>query len=429
MNITVICDVLGEANNGTTVAALNLINSLKEKGHNVKVVCPDKEREGQQNFFVVPVRNCGFIINKILENNNVKLSKPDEKILTKAIKDADAVHIICPFVLGRRAIKIAQKFNIPVTAGFHCQAENFTAHIGFMKNGLVNKIVYNRFYNKVFKHCDAIHYPTQFICDQFENSIKKKTKGVVISNGVSEEFFEHKKEFCRSGEGEGKFRLVCTGRFSTEKAQHILIEAAGMSKYKDRLQIAFAGQGPKKKKLQKLAEKLKVDCTFNFYSREKLIELLCTADLYVHTSYAEIEAIACLEAIACGLVPVICDSDKSATKAFALDEHNLFTLGSPSSLAQKIDFWIENEALKKEYAQKYKTMITGLRKSVCMDKMEEMIFGVCRAKLREKIAQAEKIIQEKMETEPPVFVQAQTIDFEEKGEVEIQGEEAFKKAL
>lgn len=31
MKIAVICDVLGEPNNGTTLAALNLINSLKKK--------------------------------------------------------------------------------------------------------------------------------------------------------------------------------------------------------------------------------------------------------------------------------------------------------------------------------------------------------------------------------------------------------------
>lgn len=34
MNITIICDVLGEANNGTSLAAFNLIRHLKSKGHN-----------------------------------------------------------------------------------------------------------------------------------------------------------------------------------------------------------------------------------------------------------------------------------------------------------------------------------------------------------------------------------------------------------
>lgn len=37
MKITMICDVLGEANNGTTLAALNLITHLRSKGHDLTV--------------------------------------------------------------------------------------------------------------------------------------------------------------------------------------------------------------------------------------------------------------------------------------------------------------------------------------------------------------------------------------------------------
>ena len=32
MNITIVCDVLGEENNGTTLAAMNLIRALRGKG-------------------------------------------------------------------------------------------------------------------------------------------------------------------------------------------------------------------------------------------------------------------------------------------------------------------------------------------------------------------------------------------------------------
>lgn len=47
MRIVVVCDVLGAENNGTTVAAMNLIRSLRAKGHEVRVVCPDQTREGE----------------------------------------------------------------------------------------------------------------------------------------------------------------------------------------------------------------------------------------------------------------------------------------------------------------------------------------------------------------------------------------------
>lgn len=46
MTLTVVCDVLGRENNGTTIAAMNLIRSMRAKGHTVRVVCPDEAHLG-----------------------------------------------------------------------------------------------------------------------------------------------------------------------------------------------------------------------------------------------------------------------------------------------------------------------------------------------------------------------------------------------
>lgn len=46
MIVTVVSDVLGVENNGVTIAAMNLIRSLKEKGHTVRVLCPVWDRRG-----------------------------------------------------------------------------------------------------------------------------------------------------------------------------------------------------------------------------------------------------------------------------------------------------------------------------------------------------------------------------------------------
>ena len=60
MKIAIICDVLGKENNGTTVAAMNLIRSLKAKGHDVRVVCPDEDRRGAEGFYIVKKINFGI---------------------------------------------------------------------------------------------------------------------------------------------------------------------------------------------------------------------------------------------------------------------------------------------------------------------------------------------------------------------------------
>ncbi len=69
-------------------------------------------------------------------------------------------------------------------------------------------------------------------------------------------------------------------------------------------------------------------------SREELISALQFADLYVHPAEIEIEAISCLEAIACGKVLLISDSPKSATRGFALSDRNLFRCNDPEDFTE-----------------------------------------------------------------------------------------------
>ena len=106
MTIAVICDVLGKENNGTTIAAMNLIRSLREKGYDVRVVCSDPERAGQKDFYVVPTLNLGPL-NAYVAKNGVALANPDRNILTAALNGVDHVHVMMPFALGSAAARLA----------------------------------------------------------------------------------------------------------------------------------------------------------------------------------------------------------------------------------------------------------------------------------------------------------------------------------
>ena len=148
MNITIICDVLGEANNGTSLAAFNLIRHLKSKGHNVTVVAPDAPDE--EGFVSVPSLDLTFMLNWALRLNDVVLAKPDKQLLADAIRDADVVHLLVPLPLSVAAVKIAKEMDKPVTASFHCQAENVTAHFGLMDFSFANNATYEAFYKLVY---------------------------------------------------------------------------------------------------------------------------------------------------------------------------------------------------------------------------------------------------------------------------------------
>jgi len=369
--ITIVCDVLGKENNGTTIAAMNLIRSLKDKGHEVRVVCPDQDRKNSPGFFVVPVYNLG-ILNRYVAKNGVVLAKPDHRILLSAIKDADVVHLMTPFALSIAARKIAKKLNIPLTAGFHCQAENFTNHLFMMNCRLANLIAYKTFYHNIYRYCDCIHYPSQFICDLFEKTIRP-TNHYVISNGVNTCFKQL--QIKKPTEYDGRFVILFTGRYSKEKSHRVLIEAVSKSKYNNQIQLIFAGEGPLKTQLIEQSHKsLKHQPIFRFFTRSELIDVINYADLYVHPAEIEIEAIACLEAITCGLVPVIADSIRSATRNFALEKNNLFRTNDSSDLASKIDFWIEHPQERSQCSKQYLGYSSHFDHDYCMNQMEKMFF-------------------------------------------------------
>lgn len=377
MIITVVCDVLGEENNGTTIAAMNLIRSLKAKGHEVRVICPDQDKKNLPGYYIVKTINLGPL-NNYVKKNGVALAKADKKVIYEAIRDADAVHLMVPFSLSKATVKLAKKLNKPLTAGFHCQAENFTNHVFLMNSRFANILTYKYFYKKVYRYVDCIHYPSQFIRDTFEG-IVGKTNGVVISNGVSIEF--QKREVQRPEAFKDKFVILSVGRLSKEKQQRVLIEAVKKSKYRDKIQLIFAGAGPLREKLEKESEKLPLKPIFRFFNRQELINTINYSDLYVHPAEIEIEAIACLEAISCGLVPVISDSPRSATRYFALTENNLFACNDSVNLAQKIDYWLEHPEEKMAVSQAYLNYKNKFDHDACMDAMEKMILKNAEAKV------------------------------------------------
>lgn len=373
MKIVIICDILGEKNNGTTIASYNLINSLKAKGHEVTVVCCDQDKKEEDGFIIVDQLNLGPL-NKIIERNGITLPKTDKNIILEAFEGCDLVHVMLPFPMGITACKIAKKLGKPVTAGFHCQAELVSSHLGLMNVEFINKTIYKEFYNLIYQYCDAIHYPTEFICNTFEKLVGK-TNHYIISNGVNKDV--QCKTVVKPEKYKKKFIILTTGRLCKEKSHKVLLKAIAQSKYNEQIQLIMAGQGPLLGKIEKFSnKKLKNKPLIRYFTREEMIDLLNFSDLYVHPAEVELEGIACLEAVVCGLVPVVSDSKRSATKDFALTEHNIFKCNNASDLKNKIEYWIEHKEEKKDYKNKYINFGKKFDQESCMDLMEQMFEDV-----------------------------------------------------
>ena len=206
----------------------------------------------------------------------------------------------------------------------------------------------------------------------------------VIYNGIDPDFITAGQRKLSNSDGghtslsDGSLiTIVMVGRLSGEKRQDVIINAVPFSKYADRIQLVFAGKGPKYDEYVELGKQLKNPPQFVFLSKPELIDLLLHTDLYVHASDMESEAISCIEAFATGLVPVIANSEDSATPQFALDGRSLFAPGRPKDLARAIDWWFdhpdEKAKMEREYAEAAKNYDIDTSVRLCEQMFREAI--------------------------------------------------------
>lgn len=372
MKIALLADVFGQANNGTSVTALRLVENMRARGHKVIIISSDPAGEDRVQL---PVRNFG-ILNNYIKHNGVELAKPDCEIIKNAIADCDVVHILLPFKTGQVGAKICTEMKKPFTTAFHCQPENFSSHLHMQWCRPLNSMLYRRYRRVLYKRARFIHCPSAFIAGQL---VRHKYPGekLVISNGVSSAFKPAPAQ--KPAELKDNICILFTGRYVGEKRHDVLIKAIKYSKYADKIQLILAGGGPKQKRLEKLGRRLKNPPIMRLFKQAELAGVINYCDLYVHPSDFEIEAIACIEAFSCGLIPVIADSVNSATHQFALTPENKFKRGNPKSLARRIDYWLDNPEKKAGLAQKYIEFGKQFNIESCMDRMEKMFMDCIEA--------------------------------------------------
>lgn len=369
MIITLVIDSFADKSNGTSMTAFRFANALRERGHQVRVVAPYVQGEG---YYPIPERYIP-LVTEISRKQHMIFGKPVEKTLREAFKGADIVHLFLPFKLEIRAIKVAKEMNIPYMGAFHLQPEHITYNVGLESWGFLNRFIFWLFKFRFYRHIFHIHCPSALI----EREIVKngyEGKKYVISNGFDKLYSPPVSKPL----SDGFIHIAMVGRYSNEKRQDVLIEAIKISKYASKIKLHLKGIGPTQKRLKKMAETLENEVDFGFAQPQDLLKILHMTDIYVHTADVEGEAIACLEAISCSVVPIISNSRISATGQFALDDRSLFEAGSPKDLALKIDYWIENPDERERMGKLYAQSASNYTLESSIKKAEEMYLEVIK---------------------------------------------------
>ena len=362
MHIVLVMDQYDRQNNGTTVTARRLAESLRAAGHTVTVLAGGTPEEGK----LCASKHRIPFFQKLIESQGMCFAKPDPALYYQAFKQADIVHFFMPFRFCRKGEEYARQMGVPRIAAFHVQPENITSTLFLNRREWINERLYRAFRERFYNRFTHIHCPSNFIAQQLKiHGYTARTH--VISNGVAQTFRKISVE--KPPEWKDKFVILMVGRYSREKRQDILIRAVHKSKYADRIQLVLAGKGPTRGHYERMGRILPHPPIMQFYTQEELLRVMNQSDLYVHPSDVEIEGISAMEAMACGLVPVISDSVLSATHQYALCEESLFAAGDADDLADKIDYWIEHPQEKAAYAQQYIAQQEGNRVEACTQKM------------------------------------------------------------
>ena len=350
MKILFVIDIFATSNNGTSVSGQRFVAELRRQGHEVRVMSTVGDGSLPVDYLLEERHIYPF--DGLIHSYGFHFGRTDKKLMRKAIAWCDLVHFMMPFGITYFGKGVADELGKPATVAFHVQPENITSGFNMGGSRLLSGLFYRFWKRMIYDRFDYVHCPSGFMKEQMLKH-GYRSRIWAISNGIDKDFSYHKEP--RVDFPSGKIVIAMVGRLSHEKRQDLIMRAALLSKYADRIQLFFAGRGPLYKSYLKQAKALPNPPVFGYYTKEELIKRLGQVDLYVHASDMESEAISCIEAIATGLVPVISDSELSATSQFALDDRSLFRAGDAADLARKIDWWLdhpaEKAAMERVYAQ------------------------------------------------------------------------------
>lgn len=344
LKVLLLCNNAFVKGNGLSAAVRNVRQRLRESGVDARIMSsPNPDPEGEQPDF--PLDHLYIpLFERVIRTNGFRYSKFQVRRMKKAIAWADVIHLEECMELEIIAVRLARKMGKPCVASFHLFPQNIAANLGLPQHNPLNPILMHRWVRRVVNHCSDVHCPTQMVKTYLER-YGATARLHVISNGTE---IPERPEPLPPLPDNGRYSVLCVGRYANDKAQTVLFEALCYSRYADKIDLHFAGKGPKEQKLRRLAAKLRAqgilsrEATFGFYNAQELKRLAQEAYLYVHCAWIEVEGLSCLDALRDGAVPVIGENEWVGTTQFALCPESLYPQGDAKALAARIDWWIEH---------------------------------------------------------------------------------------
>jgi 1,2-diacylglycerol 3-alpha-glucosyltransferase len=318
---------------GTSYFTQRLAAGLAGHGHDVHVLCPADPALIDQ---AVPVHPVPSFMTPFHPTQRVCLTAAIRRQAAQAVRTVspDVIHVQGHFPICRTLMVIAREQSIPLVATNHFMPENLVPYYFFPRwaRGPVRTWAW-RDVARWFAYPHVITTPTDIAADVL------RTHGVdrpvtVISGGVDTRRFSPDHGDRATARGKlglpDKPTILYVGRLSADKAVTDLIEALPAVN----AHLVIAGRGVKMGALKGRCQELKVaDRThfLGFIPNEDIVTVYRAADVFCMPGRAELQSLATLEALSCGLPAVAAHA--TALPHLVTDEVNGF-LYPPGDIGQ-----------------------------------------------------------------------------------------------
>ncbi len=208
---------------------------------------------------------------------------------------------------------------------------------------------------RIIKKANAITAISGYLAE-FAKKHNKKVPIFIVPNGAA---ISSKSEVKSDKKDKNQKIIITVSRLVKKNGIDILIKAVKELKVDD-WGLQIIGEGPERKKLEKLAEKSGLAGKVRFLGNipnEKVPSYLAAADVFVRPSRSEGLGSAFLEAFAAG-VPIIGTAVGGIPDFLKEGETGLFCrLENPSDLAEKIDRILEDRGLSLKLAENGRKLV------------------------------------------------------------------------
>lgn len=295
---------------GVPISIERLAKGLRDMGHQVTVFAPtysgytQSDEEGVFRYAVFLKHFIGGIV----------LPNPYDPRIEQEFEENryDIIHVHHPMLIGRTAVYLSRKYNIPLTFTYHTRYEQYARC--YTKGLLRLDKVMPLYLHTFLRHCSYVFAPTAGMREYLMDTCRlAPEKTGILPTGIETENFEVAVEEAdalrKSVRAERIPLLLTVSRMAQEKNVDFLLESLALTKeyYKKPFRMLMVGDGPDREALEKKCARLGLKDYVVFVGavpNDKIAPYFKAADLFLFASKTETQGIVILEAFA-GKTPVI----------------------------------------------------------------------------------------------------------------------------